>query len=110
VQGHVSSTAAIRELYKTDKNVYLSVEVPNELLRLCVLEGSITLDGISLTIAKISGAIITVNIIPTTYEETTLKFKKVGDYMNLETDIIGRYVERYLTPFLTEEKLAQFGL
>jgi len=104
VQGHVSAAVPIRELSKTANNVYLAVEVPEELLRLCVPEGSVALDGISLTIAKISGSIITVNVIPVTIEDTTLKYKKPGDKMNLETDIIGRYVERYLAPFITQAK------
>ncbi|MCL2205954.1 MAG: riboflavin synthase [Treponema sp.] len=104
VQGHVSAAVPIRELSKTANNVYLAVEVPEELLRLCVPEGSVALDGISLTIAKISGSIITVNVIPVTIEDTTLKYKKPGDKMNLETDIIGRYVERYLAPFIAQAK------
>lgn len=109
VQGHVSSAVSIRELSRTSGNVYLSVEVSGEYLRLCVPEGSVALDGISLTIAKISGTLITVNIIPATFEGTSLKYKKVGDKMNLETDIIGRYVERYLTPFISFEKLRELG-
>jgi len=102
VQGHVSSAVPIRELYTTGGNVYLSVKVPNELLRLCVPEGSVALDGISLTIAKISGSLITANIIPVTFDGTTLKYKKAGDKMNLETDIIGRYVESFLAPFISQ--------
>jgi len=104
VQGHVSAAVPIRELSRTGNNVYLSVEVPGELLRLCVPEGSVALDGLSLTIAKISGPLITVNIIPVTIESTTLQYKKAGDKMNLETDIIGRYVERYLAPFIAQSE------
>ena len=106
VQGHVSAAVPIRELSRTGSNVYLSVEVPGELSRLCVPEGSIALDGMSLTIAKISGSIVTVNIIPVTFEGTTLKYKKAGDKMNLETDIIGRYVERFLKPFIENKALS----
>jgi len=120
VQGHISAAVPIIELSVTAGNVYLSVEVPQELVRQCVPEGSIALDGISLTIAKISGSVVTVNIIPVTFEGTTLKYKKAGDKMNLETDIIGRYVERYLAPFasrfnneennaLNIKKLREFG-
>ena len=109
VQGHVSAAVPIRELSRADNNVYLSVEVPSSLLRLCVPEGSIALDGMSLTIAKISGPLVTVNIIPVTFEGTTLRYKKAGDNMNLETDIIGRYVERYLTPFMSMERLKELG-
>jgi len=104
VQGHISAAVPIRELSQTGNNVYLSVEVPGELLRLFVPEGSVALDGISLTVAKISGNLITVNIIPATIESTTLKYKKPGDKMNLETDIIGRYVERYLAPFMAQSE------
>ena len=104
VQGHVSTTVPIRELSRASNNVYLSVEVPEEFLRLCVPEGSVALDGVSLTVAKISGPIVTVNIIPVTIESTTLKYKKAGDKMNLETDIIGRYVERYLAPFIAQSR------
>jgi len=102
VQGHVSAAVPIRELSRAGGNVYLSVEVPDELLRCCVPEGSVALDGMSLTIARIAGSLITVNIIPVTFEGTTLKYKKAGDKMNLETDIIGRYVERYLAPFMPQ--------
>jgi len=104
VQGHVSSAVPIREISRADNNIYLSVEIPGEFLRLCVPEGSISLDGMSLTVAKISGSLITVNIIPVTFEGTTLKYKKAGDKMNLETDIIGRYVERYLISFISQSE------
>ncbi|MCL2761915.1 MAG: riboflavin synthase [Treponema sp.] len=114
VQGHISAAVPIRELSRTNGNVYLSVEVPEALIRLCVPEGSVALDGISLTVAKIAGTIVTVNIIPVTFEGTSLSYKKVGDTMNLETDIIGRYVERFLAPFvsknsLTMERLHELG-
>ena len=102
VQGHVCAAVPIRELSNTENNVYLTVEIPDQYLRLCVPEGSVALDGMSLTVAKISGSLVTVNIIPVTIESTTLKYKKAGDKMNFETDIIGRYVERYLTPFISQ--------
>ena len=109
VQGHVSAAVPIRELSRTGGNVYLTVEIPDEYLRLCVPEGSVALDGISLTVAKISGSLITVNVIPVTFEGTTLKYKKPGDKMNLETDIIGRYVERYLAPFIAGSGVKESG-
>ncbi|MDR1626143.1 MAG: riboflavin synthase [Spirochaetia bacterium] len=117
VQGHVSCAAAIRELAEGGGNVYLVVEVPEEELPCCVPEGSIALDGISLTIARISGRLVTVNIIPATFERTSLRHKKAGDRLNLETDIIGRYLRRLLAPYgkafsgetLTFEKLKELG-
>jgi riboflavin synthase len=117
VQGHVSCTVAIRQLKEGGGNVYLAVEVPEEELLCCVPEGSIALDGISLTIARISGGLVTVNIIPATFERTSLRHKKAGDRINLETDIIGRYLRRLLAPYgknapggaLTFEKLKELG-
>jgi riboflavin synthase len=117
VQGHVSCAAPIRELSSGGGNVYLSVEAPREHLKYCVQEGSVALDGISLTVAAINGNLIRVNIIPATFEGTSLKGKKTGDLMNLETDIMGRYVENLLRPYiaapaaegLTEEKLKELG-
>ena len=97
-----------------ENNVYLAVEIPEGQLRYCVPEGSIALDGISLTIAKISGNLVIGNIIPATLENTNLGSKKAGDLMNLETDIIGRYVERLLEPYantkgLSFERLKELG-
>ncbi|MDR1317642.1 MAG: riboflavin synthase [Spirochaetales bacterium] len=117
VQGHVSCAPAIRELRQGGGNVYLVVEAPEEALDCCVPEGSIALDGISLTIARISDALITVNIIPVTFERTSLRYKKAGDRVNLETDVIGRYVRSFLAPYrkassggtLTPEKLKELG-
>ena len=103
VQGHVSCVVPIRELVSGGGNVYLTVEVPPPWRRYCVREGSIALDGMSLTIAKISGGLVTVNIIPVTFAETSLAYKKAGGMMNMETDIIGRYVERLLGGGAEEE-------
>ncbi|MDR2500844.1 MAG: riboflavin synthase [Treponema sp.] len=97
VQGHVNAVAPIRELRRQGENVYLAVEAPAEQLRYCIREGSIALDGMSLTIAELRGSLIRINIIPATIAGTTLAYKKTGDLMNLETDIIGRYVERLLS-------------
>lgn len=114
VQGHIACTVGIRDLRTTGNNVYLSVEVPEPQLRYCIPEGSIALDGISLTIAAINGTVVTLNIIPATLKATTLGYKKTGDRMNLETDIIGRYVERLLAPGLIApglsfERLRELG-
>ncbi|MCL1817989.1 MAG: riboflavin synthase [Spirochaetaceae bacterium] len=116
VQGHITCSVPIRELSSGGGNVYLVVEVPEEPLRCCVPEGSIALHGISLTIARISGGLLTVNIIPATFERTNLRDKKTGDRINLETDIIGRYVERLLAPYgknhagtLSAERMKELG-
>ncbi|MDR2484763.1 MAG: riboflavin synthase [Treponema sp.] len=114
VQGHIACTVWIRDLRAIGNNVYLTVEIPDDQLRYCVPEGSIALDGISLTIAGIGGNLVTLNIIPATLKATGLGYKKTGDKMNLETDIIGRYVERLLMPRaqaadLSFERLHEMG-
>ncbi len=96
VQGHVSGVAQIRTIHREKDNVYITVSLPPSLLSTCVAEGSIALDGISLTIASIQGNSITVNLIPVTLERTTWKYKQEGDLVNVETDIIGRYVAKFL--------------
>ena len=114
VQGHITCTVRINELRTIGNNVYLMVEIPKDQLRYCVPEGSIALDGVSLTIANINGNVVTANIIPVTLKATSLGNKKTGDLMNLETDIIGRYVERLLLPVanakgLSFERLRELG-
>ncbi|WP_319415883.1 riboflavin synthase [Marispirochaeta aestuarii] len=96
VQGHIDAVGRLAELRIEDKNVFLSVKLPDELLPLCVAEGSIALDGVSLTIAGISGSRVRVNVIPLTWRETVLSERKTGDGINIEVDIIGRYVARML--------------
>lgn len=96
VQGHVSGVGLIQSILREKDNVYITLSLPPSLLRYCVPEGSIALDGISLTIASIQEPAITVNLIPITLERTTWKYKREGDLVNVETDIIGRYVETLL--------------
>ena len=79
-----------------DKQVNYTVEVGEDLLKYCIKKGSIALDGISLTIANISNDNIDVAIIPHTLEHTTLKYKEVGDILNLETDMFAKYVENII--------------
>jgi len=114
VQGHVSCTVRILEMRKTGNNTYLTVEIPEEHLRCCVPEGSIALDGISLTIAQIKGNAVRANIIPATLAAASLRYKQAGDLMNLETDILGRYVENLLSSAaksmgLSFERLEELG-
>ncbi|MDR0526810.1 MAG: riboflavin synthase [Spirochaetaceae bacterium] len=96
VQGHVHCVVPIRSLREEGANAYLCVEVPQSHLKYCVAEGSIALDGMSLTIARLEGALVTINIIPATMRKTSLGTKKTGGVMNLETDIVARYVERFV--------------
>ncbi len=96
VQGHVNGTGTVVAVEREHENVYMRIELPPELARYCVPEGSIAIDGVSLTIAQLADAAITVNVIPHTWEHTALRERAAGDAVNLETDIIARYVERFL--------------
>ena len=96
VQGHVESTSTIVNIESFNNQKNFTIEVDQNYLKYCIKKGSIALDGISLTIAEIADNNITVAIIPHTLESTTLKFKKIGDLVNLETDMFAKYIENIL--------------
>lgn len=96
VSGHIDGTGTIRE-YKKDQNaVWVTISANDDILRHVVNKGSIAIDGISLTVASVSDTYFKVSIIPHTAGETTLLLKNPGDPVNLETDIISKYVEKLL--------------
>ncbi len=92
VQGHVDCTGIIRAFFSEGDHRTLRIWIPPKFKSLVVYKGSIAIDGVSLTINRIDGTLITINIIPYTYENTTLKFKKPNDRVNIEFDLIGKYV------------------
>ncbi|GIV56022.1 MAG: riboflavin synthase [Candidatus Kapaibacterium sp.] len=96
VQGHVETVGCIAALEPLQSSWELWVECPKEYMRYVVPLGSIALDGISLTVARIQAEQFMVAIIPHTWEQTTLRFRRVGDGVNLEFDILAKYVERLL--------------
>ena len=96
VTGHVDGTGILRERMQTGNTLLLTLEVPEPILRYCIPKGSITVDGVSLTINSVSENGVSVAIIPHTAEVTTLGLKQPGDAVNLESDLIGKYVERLL--------------
>lgn len=96
VSGHVDGVAEIRKKVTQGKNVELYLSLPSELLRFLVPKGSITIDGISLTVADLRDALLVVFVIPHTVQSTTLSFKNVGDRVNIEVDILSKYIERHL--------------
>jgi len=96
VQGHVNALGKIKEIKTTGENWEIEVNFPADLRKYMISEGSITLDGISLTIAKLTPETLTVAIIPHTLEKTTLGTKKVGEHLNLEVDMIAKYIENFL--------------
>lgn len=103
VSGHIDGTGEIASMQREDNAVWVEVATPQHLLRYIVEKGSIAIDGISLTVAKVTDTGFFVSLIPHTGEETTLLSKKVGDPVNLENDIVGKYVERFMTFDETEK-------
>ncbi|MFP4153066.1 MAG: riboflavin synthase [Alkalispirochaeta sp.] len=97
VQGHVDGTGRVSSVRQDGENVYLRIGLPDHLLKYCVAEGSIAVDGVSLTIAGLADPEIEINVIPTTWRETVFPERRVGDAVNLEVDLLARYVERLLS-------------
>lgn len=96
VQGHVDTTGAISAMEKEETGWLITIEYPDEFKNMIVGRGSITVEGISLTVAREEGNNFTMAIIPYTWDHTNLQYKKVGDSVNLEFDVIGKYVVKYL--------------
>ena len=97
VSGHVEGLGTIYEQRPEGIAVVVTISTPPELLKYIIKKGSIAIDGISLTVTEVTDTSFSVSLIPHTAKETTLGLKKVGDSVNLETDILGKYVERMLT-------------
>ncbi len=96
VAGHIDGIGTVRRRHQDGDTVLLWIEAPSEILRYCVVKGSITVDGISLTINEVTDKGFSIMIIPHTAKVTTLGLKQVNDCVNLESDLIGKYVERLL--------------
>ena len=96
VLGHVDTIGRVARLAPEGNNWWYGIEVPESFARYIVPEGSITIDGISLTVARWNGRLAEIAVIPFTYEHTNVRDKKIGDAVNLEGDVLGKYVERYL--------------
>lgn len=101
VSGHIDGTGKIKNKIREDNAILVTVSLPSDLRRYLISKGSIAVDGISLTIAKLEETEFMVSLIPHTAQETTLGQKNIGDTVNLEVDLIGKYVERMLN-FQTE--------
>jgi len=116
VQGHVDGTGmfvSLDEITGAD-NYWLRIEIPPNLARYVIFKGSLSIEGISLTVAKIEGTEVTVAIIPHTTEMTNLKSLKPGDPVNLEVDVIAKYVEKMIrgdsaNSSMTIEQLVEQG-
>jgi riboflavin synthase len=116
VQGHVDGVGKLRSLERVEgaEDFWLEVEIPGDLARYVAWKGSIAIEGISLTVAKVEGNVVGVAIIPHTREATNLHSLKAGDPVNIETDIIAKYTEKMLKgeaprETLSVEKLVRQG-
>lgn len=116
VQGHVDGIGRVTRWEAEGANWWLGVRVPREFVHYVAMKGSIAIDGISLTIANLTGDIVEAAIIPFTYANTNLQALRVGDAVNLEADILAKYVERILdarrpaaSATLTVDRLVQEG-
>jgi len=107
VQGHVDFTSKIKALKFLGEHYELVIEIPNNWVSYIVEKGSIAIDGISLTVNYIRNNSAYINIIPHTYERTNLRFRKNGDWVNVETDIIGKYVINYLNTSRKKENILE---
>jgi riboflavin synthase len=96
VAGHVDGVGTIRSRRPEGNATVITIEAPKDVLRYCVHKGSVTVDGVSMTINEVTEHALSVAVIPHTAKVTTLGLKIAGDPVNLETDLIGKYVERLL--------------
>lgn len=96
VSGHVDGTGTIINMHREENAVWVTISAEPSIMKFIVEKGSVCLDGISLTVAKVGATDFSVSVIPHTGEETTLLRKKVGSPINIENDVVGKYVERLL--------------
>jgi riboflavin synthase len=104
IQGHVNGIGRITKLDRRGDNWYLEVNLTDDLIRYVIPEGSIAIDGISLTVASLKETKIGISIIPHTFKHTTFSKARVGQKCNIETDMIGKYIEKFIT-FSSDEKV-----
>ncbi|WP_013628956.1 riboflavin synthase [Rubinisphaera brasiliensis] len=100
VQGHVDGLGTVSRIEPEGEWVKMWFDVPAELAQLMVTKGSVTVDGISLTLVDVGDTFFSIALIPHTLEKTTLSVRGPGDPVNIETDILGKYMQKMLTPWL----------
>ncbi len=103
VQGHVDGTGVVAQIVPRIRSKVMRIHTPKELMPYIVPKGSIAVDGVSLTVVEVGDDWFTVSLIPFTLEHTTLGLRKVGDVVNLEVDILAKYVRHMLTALGTQQ-------
>lgn len=98
VSGHIDGIGTISKYENEDNAVWITIEAPAEILKYVIYKGSIAIDGVSLTVAYVDDFIFKVSVIPHTKDMTALLKKKTGDVVNLECDMVGKYIEKLLKP------------
>jgi len=96
VQGHVDGVGEFVSREKSDNWDWVRIKVPHDLMKYVVMKGSITFDGISLTVNEIDGDVVGLSLIPETLTVTTLGYKKPGDKVNVEADVLAKHIERLM--------------
>lgn len=104
VSGHVDGKGQVLSIDKKDDGTWFTISADKEILKYIILKGSITIDGISLTVAYVDNEIFKVSIIPHTLKNTILAQKIQGSYVNLENDIMGKYIEKFMIFSKTESE------
>ena len=97
VSGHIDGTGEITYIQRDDNAILYTIKADSKIIRYVVEKGSITIDGMSLTVVNVKNNEFIISAIPHTLEITILKYRKVGDKVNLEVDIVGKYIERFLS-------------
>lgn len=103
VSGHIDGTGTIQSIKKDGNAVWFEIKAGGEIIGGIVEKGSIAIDGISITVAAVDSSSFKVSIIPHTLKETVLSQKQIGDVVNLENDVVGKYVKKFLASFANTE-------
>lgn len=111
VSGHIDGVGTIRSIVKDDIAYWYKIYADRKILHYIIEKGSITVDGISLTVAKVERDTFSVSVIPHTQTQTTLHQKKIGSLVNLETDLVGKYIEKFsaTSKTITQNHRSNYG-
>ena len=109
VSGHIDGTGVITKIEQDDIAVWYTIRADRKIMKYIIEKGSVAIDGISLTIAKVTDNDFSVSLIPHTAKETVLGYKKTGDTVNLENDVVGKYIEHFLS-FKEEPEIKSSGI
>ncbi|MDE5835195.1 MAG: riboflavin synthase, partial [Ruminococcus sp.] len=107
VSGHIDGTGTISGIKNDGIAIWYTISTQPHIMRYIIEKGSVAIDGISLTVAKVTESSFSVSIIPHTAQQTILAYKKTGDIVNLENDIVGKYIEKLITPDVSRSNISK---